>query len=409
MIKKLKIKLVVLSMTSLLVMLSFVIGAMNLMNYSSVTADADAVLEVLSANEGRFPEHKEPKGNHNNKHKLSPEAPYESRYFTILLDSDGNVIQSDTGKIKSVDTKEAISYSISVYNKKSEKGFTDVYRYIKTTDNDRIRITFLDCRKQLDAFYAFLFSSLLMSAIGYAIVFIIIFFCSGKIIRPIAESYEKQKRFITDAGHEIKTPLTIIKANTDILEAEIGNNESLEDIRIQSKRLTELTNDLVYLARMEENIKLDLIDIPLSDTVIETVESFSSLAASNNIKINLSVDPLITICGNAKSLQQLICILLDNAIKYSISDSQIFVSLHKKGKNAELSVSNTSVNPIERESLDKIFDRFYRSDLSRNSETGGHGIGLSIAKAIVAKHSGKIFAEFVDENTFKIKALFWMI
>lgn len=407
MIKKLKVKFILLSMASLLLLLAFVIGAMNIMSFSSVSQDADKVLEVLSANEGRFPEHKEPKNKHNGvKHALSPEAPYESRYFTVLLDKSGNVIQSNTSKIKSIDTKQAIEYSLSVFKSGKEKGFADIYRYAKTESNGETRITFLDCRKQLETFYDFLCSSLFVSAVGYVVVFIIIFFCSGKIIRPIAESYEKQKRFITDAGHEIKTPLTIIKANTDILEAEIGTSESLDDIRTQTERLTELTNDLVYLAKMEEKTDSELIDIPLSDIIEEAAESFVPLAAGKNVTLNISVEPMLTVHGNTKQIQQLINILLENAVKYSVDNSVVYLKLYKRGKYSELCVTNKSKAIVSKEDLNKVFDRFYRSDLSRNSETGGYGIGLSIAKAVVSKHNGKIYAEYVDEHTFKIKVNF---
>lgn len=402
MIKKLKLKLVFLSMFSLFVLLSLLISAMNIINFSSVAADADVVLSVLADNEGRFPEHKEPKDKKFGMQGLSPEAPYESRYFTVLLDENSNVIQTNTSKIMSVDTQKAIEYSETVVTRNNSKGFIDIYRYNITNDDSNTRITFLDCRKQLDAFYNFLYSSICMSAIGYIIVFVIIFFCSGRIIKPIAESYEKQKRFITDAGHEIKTPLTIINANTDILEAEVGSNESIDDIRTQTKRLTELTNDLVYLAKMEENSKLELIDIPLSDIVTEISDNFKGLAIYNGIDLEVNVEPLITIQGNVKAIEQLVGILLDNAIKYTAKDTTVKIRLQKRGKYAEVSVSNFSKDKIERDKINKVFDRFYRSDLSRNSDTGGHGIGLSIAKAITEKHSGKIFAEMSNDNVFKI-------
>lgn len=405
MIKKLKLKLVLLTMTSLFLLLAVLVTGMNVINYNSISKDADRVLEVISHNRGTFPEFKNDKDNKHKKH-MSPEAPYESRFFTVLLDEDGNVVQSDTSRIKSVGTKEAIEYSKEVYSKNKTSGFLDIYRYIKTEETSGTRVIFLDCRKQLDSFYSFLYASIFMSSVGYLLVFAIIFFCSGKIISPISESYEKQKRFITDAGHEIKTPLTIINANTDILEAELGKNEGIDDIRAQTKRLTGLTNDLVYLARMEEPEKLDLIDIPLSEIVGETADSFKTLAQNQSINFVSEIEPLLSVVGNTKAVEQLINILLDNAIKYCPENGDVKIKLSKRGKYAEITVINTCESFIEKESLNKVFDRFYRSDLSRNSQTGGHGIGLSIAKAVVQKHSGKIWADTtIDGYNFKITVL----
>lgn len=404
MIKKLKFKFIFLTMISLFILLSVLISGMNLMSYSSVVSNADEILEILSHNRGTFPEHKDSK-DLKEKAPMSPEAPYESRFFTVLLDESGNVVQTNTSKIKSVDTKKAIQYSQEVYLKNRTSGFADIYRYTKTEENDGTRITFLDCRKQLDSFHSFLYSSIIMSVIGYIAVFWIIFFCSDKIIRPIAESYEKQKRFITDAGHEIKTPLTIINANTDILEAEKGSNEYIDDIRSQTKRLAELTTDLVYLAKMEESNKLDLIDVPFSEIVIGTADYFKTLAKTNKIELSVEIEPILTVQGNVKALEQLINVLLDNAVKYTPESGNIELVLSKHGKNAELTIQNTTNEIIEKDKLNKIFDRFYRSDLSRNSETGGYGIGLSIAKAITEKHSGKIFAESTNDKIFKITVI----
>ena len=405
MIKKLKFKIICLSMISLFVLLAMLLSTMNLINYRAIANDADQILTVLSENKGRFPERKEPKEKKNNKRKLSPEAPYESRYFTVVIDSKVNVTKANTSHIKSVNTQEATEYGKKIYETNKTNGFIDIYRYHKTENGTTTRIIFLDCRKQLDAFNSFLFSSITMSVIGFIIVFIIIFFASGRIIRPIAESYEKQKRFITDAGHEIKTPLTIISANVDILEAENGKSEHIEDIRTQSKRLSDLTNELVYLSKMEEETKIDFFEVPLSEIIKDTAENFRVLALTGNRNIETSIEPMLSIKGNIKELEEVTGILLENAIKYSPENSIISLNLTKKIKNIELTVANKSVNAIDKESMSKIFDRFYRCDLSRNSETGGYGIGLSIAKAIVQKHSGKIRAEFKD-NIFKVTIQF---
>ena len=219
------------------------------------------------------------------------------------------------------------------------------------------------------------------------------------------ESYEKQKRFITDAGHEIKTPITIIDADAEVLEMDLPGNEWLQDIRFQTKRLASLTNDLIFLSRMdEEHTQLQTIDFPLSDLVSETAQSFQSLAKTQKKEFVTDIEPLLTMNGDEKSLRQLVSILLDNALKYSPENGSITLSLHKAGKMIHLTVTNT-VESLAKENLAYLFDRFYRTDQSRNSQTGGYGLGLSIAKAVVTAHKGKITATASDSSSLTLDVL----
>lgn len=225
------------------------------------------------------------------------------------------------------------------------------------------------------------------------------------VTNPISESYEKQRQFITDAGHEIKTPLTIIDANAEIMEMEYGDSEWLEGIRSQTSRLASLTNGLIYLSRMEESRqRLPRITFSLSDLVEETVLSFQPLADTQNKSFAADIEPLLSFHGEESSIRQLISILLDNALKYSPENGIIEVLLHKKGKRLRLSVRN-SVDFIEKEHLSRLFERFYRTDNSRNSKTGGYGIGLSIAKAVVDSHKGKITAQTSDGHSLEITVI----
>ena len=402
MIKKLKMKFVLLSMTALFIILSIAIVGMNLINYNSVVKEADEILALLSQNKGRFPDMG---GNKEKKlpHHMSPEIPYESRYFSVLFNEFGDVIQTHTGYITSVDSTKAITYAKKAMNQGESKGFVGDFRYERYYDGDAIRITFLDCGRKLDSFREFLIASLGMGIAGLVILFLVIFFCAGRIIRPIAESYEKQKRFITDAGHEIKTPLTIIHANADVLEMEIGQNECLTDIQQQTKRLTELTNDLVYLARMEEaENSLQMIDFPVSEVVQDAAHSFKAPAQTQEKEFICDIQMMLSMCGNDKAIEQLVSILIDNALKYTPKGGKISLHFHQKSKKLYLTVCNTTETVLQQKNLDSVFDRFYRTDASRNSETGGHGIGLSIAKAIVTAHNGKISASAKDEQTFEI-------
>lgn len=233
---------------------------------------------------------------------------------------------------------------------------------------------------------------------------ILLLLLSKRIVRPVAESYEKQKQFITDAGHELKTPLTIIGADADLAEMEWGENQWIQDIRRQTQRLTELTQDLIYLSRMEEEgLSLQSIDFPLSDVAEEMAHSFLPLAQNQGKRLEIAVQPMLSFRGDEKSIRQLCSILLDNALKYSPQEGELLFRLEKQGKNILLSVSNTTSQPIKKEELCHLFDRFYRTDPSHNSQTGGYGLGLSIARSIVTAHKGKIRAESPQESVLTIQ------
>jgi len=407
MIRKLKRKFVLLSMTSLLVLLAVIVAGMNLLNYRSVVEEADAILSVLSQNKGMFPD-SAGRPDRKSPPRFSPETPYESRFFSVFYDETGRAVNADVRKIASISQEDAVSLADGVLEKDRLTGFAGSYRYMVDSAPGGTRVTFLDCGRRLDAFRQFLISSVFMSALGFGAVFTVILILSGRIIRPIAEAYEKQKRFITDAGHEIKTPLTIINANVDILELELGGeNESLADIKGQTQRLKSLTEDLVMLSRMEEaEDKLLKIEFPVSDVVLEAAGKFRALAESENKELICEIEPMLTLNGNDKSIRQLVSIFLDNALKYSPEGSKIKLTLARQGRTIRLSVSNAVNFDLDPAQLERVFDRFYRTDSSRNSETGGHGIGLSVAKAIVTAHGGKIAAAVEGEKTFVVSALF---
>ena len=224
-------------------------------------------------------------------------------------------------------------------------------------------------------------------------------------MRPIAESYAKQKRFITDAGHELKTPITIIRADAEVLQSELdGENEWLADIRKQTQRLAELTADLIYLSRMEEeNAALQMQPLCLSELVDETAQSFQALARSKGKRFSASVAPGLRVSGDEKALAKLVSILLDNAMKYSPEGGTVELALEQSGRSARLSVKNSTA-PMEKGNADRLFERFTREDRSRSSESGGFGLGLAIAKAVTEAHRGRIRAESEDGLSLTVTA-----
>lgn len=413
MIRKLRIKLIAASMLSLFLVLAIIICSITVLNYRKIIRDADQILSLLSANDGTFPKTSArnpmdtPRSRpHADQLMLSPELPYESRYFSVFLGPNGEVISVDTGKIAAVDTSEAIQYSLHVLESGKEHGFIDDYRYCAVDSDTGMHMIFLDCGRSLNTFRAFVFTSTLVSAAGLSAVLLLLIFTSGRIVKPFAETYEKQKRFITDAGHELKTPLTIIHADTELLEMDLGENQWLSDIQNQTSRLAELTNNLILLSRLEEEQpRSQSVEFSISDAAEETAETFRSLAVSRRKHLNSDIQPLVSMTGDEKAIRQLISILLDNAVKYSPDGGRISITLKKQKNHIYLSVYNTS-GFISRNQLGHLFDRFYRTDQSRNSGTGGYGLGLSIAAAIVNVHHGKITASTEDEASLLITVVF---
>lgn len=403
MIKKLRVKFVLAAMISVAIVLLLLLGTINLFGYRKVVSDADQILDVLQENGGVFPEDN---NGHTWKDKyteaLSPEVPYESRYFSVTFDTGGNIDITNMGKIAAIDAETAEKYAREAAAGDKERGFIQEYRFVKYEDNGKLEIIFLDRGRMLSNFQSFLVNSIAVSGIGLLFVLIFTVIFSKKIVTPFVENYEKQKRFITDAGHEIKTPLTIIDADLTVLEMENGASEWLGDIQKQTIRLRTLTDDLIYLSKMEESIdKVEMIEFDLSDIVQDLAESFQTPAMTQGKTFECHVTPMLNFHGNIKEIQRLVSILLDNALKYSQTGGRISLTLEKKGKNITLSVFNTVEEELPA-NINSIFERFYRADQSRNTRTGGYGIGLSIAKAIVVLHHGRVSARTDDGKSMQI-------
>lgn len=407
MIRRLRFKLVVVSMLSLLAVLSVIMCALNVVNYRGIVQDADSVLNLLRANAGQVPQMQEDfDWRIDGPRYKSPELPFEIRYFSVLFSEAGGIETTDMLQIAAVDEETVQDYALRAFESGKERGFVDDYRFLRYGDSDGIRIIFLDYGRPLSAFQNVLVSSVGISFAGLLAVFLLIVVLSKRIMKPFAENYEKQKLFITDAGHEIKTPITIIDAAAEVLEMEYGENEWLQGIRQQAARLGTLTGDLIRLSRMEESENLQMINFPLSELVREAATDFQPLAKAQEKELRLYIQVNIEWRGHEDSIRQLVSVLLENALKYSPTGGAICLRLEKKGKSVLLQVENESVQPLNREHLGNMFNRFYRGDSSHSSKTKGYGIGLSIAKAIVAAHKGKISADTPDGKKLIITAVF---
>ena len=420
MIGRLRKKFIAAAIVAVFLVLLVLIGSINVLNYQGLIAEADSTLQILVENKGAFPrqmfreQDRPPEfSGPPNEWKNMPfggrrggigELAYQSRFFTAWF-SEGSLSRINLDNLASLTEEKAAALAESVYASGRERGFAEEYRYCRAICDGDTMLVFLNCQRELATFRSFLYASVGISAVGVLAVFLLLLVFSGRIVRPVAESYEKQKRFITDAGHELKTPITIIRADADVLESELdGENEWITDIRRQTNRLAELTEELIYLSKMEEeNAALQIQSFSFSELVDETAQSFQSLAFSKGKTFSASVAPDLQVNGDEKALAKLVSILLDNAMKYSPENGTVELRLEQSGRLARLTVRN-SAPPMAKGNADRLFERFAREDRSRNSESGGFGLGLAIAKAVAEAHRGTIHAESEDGVSMTVTA-----
>ena len=399
MIKKLQKKFILITMISLSLIILLLLGAINGINFYQMEQKTEETLQVLLENSGKFPQfdRKEPPYNRPELgFSMNEETPFETRYFTVKIKDDGSIKEIDTGHIAAVSSEDAKGYADEVINSKKDSGYKGIYKYaIREQDRGYI-LVFLDCRMEIQTSKALLITSIIVALSILLLMFILVSFFSKKAIGPIIETEKKQKQFITDAGHEIKTPITTISANADVLELTCGENEWITSIRNQTKRLDKLVKNLLILAKMEEDdINLSFSEINLSEAVYETANSFKAVTQMKKKDFELDVAKGLMIIADEASIVQLISILIDNAIKYSDEKGTIRVSLVLEKKGIRLEIYNTTTD-IDTHNLNRLFYRFYRKDSSRSRETGGYGIGLSIASSIVKAHKGDISVKSDD-------------
>lgn len=418
MIKRLQRKFVFGAMLAFLIVVGAIISVVNILNYNQADQKADTLLKMVADNDGTFPDYQstppdKPDGEtqtsggqentvpQDNRQTfgtiLTPETQFETRYFSVRANADDNSItQIDTGHIAAVTSSEAEQYATDILESGSTGGYTGIYKYLVTENNGEKLIVFVDCATQLSSARSFLVISCVIAAVSMVAVFILVWFFSKRAIRPVAESIEKQKQFITDAGHEIKTPIAIIQANAEVIEMTEGESEWTESIKNQTKRLGELVKSLLALSKLEEEERaLVFSEFSLSDAVWESASPFEAVAQTQGKSLELNIQPDISMNGDEGSIREMVSILLDNALKYSDEGGEIALSLSKSGKNKVLAVSNAYAGELP-EDMNRLFDRFYRADSSRTRKSGGYGIGLSIARAAAEAHKGRISARSDD-------------
>ena len=339
---------------------------------------------------------------------FTQETPFSTRFFVLRYTDGGALVRADLDNIAAV-TEDDVDEYLSVALRGGEGfGYYGHYKYYVVSDGEgRQMAVFLDCFQQLRSAKSLALWSLAADGACIALVYLLIVALSRRAIDPVVRSAEQQKQFITDASHELKTPLTVINTSLKVLEMEVGQQKWIDKALAQTEKLGSLVNSLVTLSRMdEEEPPLTLSDFDLSAAVTETAESFRDSAAAAGHGLALDVAPHITYHGDRAALCRLVSILMDNAVKYAATGGAIALSLRRERRTVVLRSSNPCA-PLSGEETDKLFDRFYRPDQSRTSATGGFGVGLSIARSTAEAHHGTASARYTEDGrlefTFTLK------
>ncbi len=428
MLKKMQRRFIMAAMAAFATVMLVLVVGINIVNYYRTTSTQDGLAARLLEYEQRAYEHRARRNASQDENPKEherrtsahqepefppisempgggPEARFTTRFFAVYCDLSENIEVISRDYIYSIDEETAKAYTAAVLRKGKEKGYYGDYRYHVKVDDAGSTVLFLNVTSALQFMRSLLIISLVIGFSSLLVVLILVVFFSRYAVRPYAKNMERQKRFITDAGHELKTPITSIATSADIAAMEYEGDEWISNIQKQTARLTRLVGELVALSRLDEEIPFpEKSTFSLSDVAWETAELFAVRAKAEGKNYCQNIEEQLTIYGDCNSIQQMISILLDNAVKYSDVGGEIHLDIYRKRRKVCIKVSNTCDLP-DGTDLDRLFDRFYRVDESRATNTGGTGIGLAMAQAIVETHGGKIKAERTDEKTICFKVI----
>lgn len=404
MLKKLRQKFILSALLSFALVMLLVIAGINLMNSLAARRAQDRVIDGIL--EYELAPKSEPRRRPINEMPWAggPGSEFTSRFFVVRCDQNGEVKTFGHEFINSVDEETAGSYAKQALSAGRDSGRVDNYRYRVAEKEGETILVFLNVQADARQQSKLLLASALIGLGSFACVALLVLLLSKPAMRPYMENIERQKQFITDAGHELKTPITSISTSADIAAMEHEGDEWIANIQTQAARLTKLVNDLVTLSRMDEETPFpEPMCFSLSEAAWETAESFQARAKAERKTFQTEIEESIQLLGDRASIQKLMSILLDNALKYSEPGELIQMSIRQKNARAVIEVTNTCQQPLPEEP-ERLFDRFYRPDASRSAATGGTGLGLSIAKAIAESHRGELAVSTEEPGTIRFQA-----
>lgn len=402
MLKKMRRRFIASAMAAIGAVTLILLLAINLWNYNITTSRLDSTLSSIAItgkqpNSGQDYTIPEIFGQH------SPESRYMTRFFLVYYDPNYDAVGIFSDFIATVSSQQALSYASDVLASGHDGGYYGDYRYAVMHGKNGCCVVFLNASQEQQAMKTLLGVSLIVAGLSLLAAFFLIAAFSKKAIAPYVKNIELQKQFITDAGHELKTPLTSISTSADVLRMEGGDNEWVDNIQKQTGRMSRLVENLVKLSRLDEGLPLpDRTEFSLSDAAWEAAAPFDARALAQNKKYSRSIDDGLIMLGDAAAVQQIISILLDNAFKYSDDGGEIALRVYRHHKGFVIEVYNTCA-PGSLGDISRFFDRFYRADKARSAD-GGTGIGLSIARATAEALGGSITAESADGKSIVFRA-----
>lgn len=400
--KKLRRKIVLGVFISATIVFALTILFVSIFLNAEITRRADAMTELIADNKGEVP----PKNEINKPglfsiYSYNEDSPFRMRYCAVKYEENDHVVVYVDHNV-SIDEGKAVAMADIVKMSNLKTGDYNDFRYRVSDENDMV--VFVDYTYEYNAVDLLTLMLSLLAVVFIVLITVVFWFLSNRIVKPFEENSRMQKQFITDASHEIKTPIAIISANAEVLAYKNGESEWLNNITTQVTRISELVGELLTLNRLEEVDEIsDIEAVNLSEMTEAVCADFEEVFRSKNVQTSYELQPDVTINGNTDQLKRLVSVLVENASKYVTDEGEFRVKLNKELRHTTLSIYNTC--EVDQEADYKhLFDRFYRPDSSRTSSTGGHGIGLSIAKRITVLHGGSIEAVPSEEGlTFNVK------
>lgn len=387
MIKKLSQRIFLIIMISLSVVVLGVIVLFGVLNYRNTINTATLMIDRVTDVGIRKDERVE-------LDRVNPNINIDGLYHVVVTNS--KIINNSASSYD----KEIEDYAIKISSRNKESGIIGKYIYkMRKTKQGTSIISFMENEKAiLDTKIILIFSGVL-SGLSLIAIYIVAKKVSKIIVKPVEETFEKQKQFISDASHELKTPLAVIEANADVLENEIGKNKWINYIQNEIESMDKLVNELLLLTKIENvNDFKDYKEFDLSKEVEIIISMFESMAYEKGVNIHSNIQENITMNGNKEDIKHILSTLIDNAIKHTESEKEVTIELSKEKNDIVMQVKNMG-EPIPEEETEKIFERFYRIDKSRNRSEKRYGLGLAIAKSTVQKYNGKIEVSCKDGIT----------
>ncbi len=399
MIKKTQYKFIAITLVAIFLVLALIQGILNLCIYAVIVFNAQANIEQIRDrrgfifNDGYSSDIFDDRPGVNMLDRVDGDGKVSYMYVRIN-NMNENAPPFITTNMSDTYSADNIYYIADrLIESGIDKGFYMDMMYEITRDDLNTVVVLIDLSSDMNFLVSLQKITAIITVSSLVFVFLFSYYLSRWAIKPVKTAIENQRRFISDASHELKTPLTVISANAEVLEAEIGENKWLSNIKSQTEVMSDLVFDLLDLAKMDETHEEMIVsEFDLSSVVLSKSLEFECTAFESGKTFEQNITEDIRYTGNEDSIKHLVTILIDNAIKHSDENGIVRVTLTVSGNKRIFQVYNTG-NGIKNSEKDKIFNRFYRSDESRSKVTGGYGLGLSIAKAIVDAHKGTITVE----------------